>query len=116
VSVDGTTTSATATLTIATVASSVKFPGSTSLSHSDQFGWFAATGGAVLGCSFLLAWPSRRRQTIRLSLWLFALLLLGSACGGGHSNNGTPTGSYTVTVKGASGTVTHSAQVSITVQ
>jgi subtilase family serine protease len=116
VSVDSTTPSATATLTVATVASSVQVPGSASLSRSDHFRWFSVTGGSVLGCLFLLGLPSRRRRPARLSLWLFALLLLGSACGGGHSNNGTPTGSYTVTVKGTSGTVTHSAQVSITVQ
>jgi subtilase family serine protease len=116
VSVDSTTTSATATLTIATVASSVKFPGSASLLRSDRFEWFSATAAAVLGCSCLLGLRSRRRRTARIYRWLFPLLLLGSACGGGHSKNGTATGNYTVTVKGTNGTDTRTARIAITVQ
>jgi subtilase family serine protease len=117
VTLDSTTTSATAKLKIATVASSVKVTGSASLAHPGRFQWFATTGGVVLGCAFLLGLSSRRRRRPRrLGLWLFALLILSSGCGGGKSNNGTPTGSYTVTVKGASGTATHSVQVSLSVQ
>jgi subtilase family serine protease len=114
---DSTTTSATATLTIATVASSVRFPGSASLLSSDPFRWFAQGASGVLGCAFVLALPSRRRRhSARLGLWLFALLILGSGCGGRNSNNGTPTGGYTVTVKGVSGAATHSVQLSLSVQ
>jgi hypothetical protein len=69
----------------------------------------------LLGCSFLLGLPTRRRRAARVGLWLIAVLVLGSACGG-HSNNGTPAGNYTVTVKATNGTATRSAQVAVTVQ
>jgi subtilase family serine protease len=116
VTLDSTTTTAAATLKIATVASSVKSPGSASLAYSGRFQWLATTGGVMLGCAFLSLPYRRRRRPASLGLWLFALLIMSSGCGGGNSNNGTPTGSYTVTVKGASGSKTHSVQVSLTVQ
>jgi ABC-type glycerol-3-phosphate transport system substrate-binding protein len=54
-------------------------------------------------------------------LLVFALLAALVACGGGTSGTttstgGTPTGTYNVTVTGASGTLQHSVIVDVTVQ
>jgi len=56
------------------------------------------------------------------SLFLVLLTAALVACGGGSStttvptNPGTPTGSYTVTVTGTSGSLSHGLNVSVTVQ
>jgi hypothetical protein len=77
---------------------------------------------------FALVLPPRRRRGAALfGFFLFAALLTGIGCGGGSSNStstkvpstptdpGTSSGSYSVVVKGASGSITRSANVTVTV-
>lgn len=82
--------------------------------------WFAATGG--LFAAVLLGSVSPRRRWLGLlSLFVVVALLTGVACGGGggstvKKSEGTPAGSYTVTVTATSGSTTHSTDVNLTVQ
>lgn len=85
--------------------------------------WMIFGGGAILVCLLLLAWPDRKRRA-RLAFGLLALTLLAAslvACGGGSNNNqttdpGTPAGTYTVTVTGTSGSLSHTQNIPVTVQ
>jgi hypothetical protein len=88
--------------------------------------WLAPIGGAVLAAFFLLLIPTKRRR-LKLAFGSLFLVLLAAAmvaCGGGSSSTttpvtvpGTPTGNYTVTVTGASGTLSPSSvNVTVTVQ
>jgi hypothetical protein len=84
-------------------------------------------GGTFLFCALLLVAVTKSRVR-KLALGLLAATLLAAAfvaCGGGASsgggggggtNPGTPTGNYTLTVTGTSGSVTHSIQINVTVQ
>jgi hypothetical protein len=81
---------------------------------------FAATGG-LFAAVLLGGVSSRRRRLSILGCLIVVAVLAGVACGGGSSttqqkSHGTPAGSYTITVTGASGSTTHSANVSLTVQ
>jgi subtilase family serine protease len=81
---------------------------------------FAATGG-LFAAVLLGGVSSRRRRLSILGCLIVVAVLAGVACGGGSSttqqkSQGTPAGSYTITVTGASGSTTHSANVSLTVQ
>jgi hypothetical protein len=82
-----------------------------------------------MGLSFagiVLAGVPRRGKNKGKLLALFALafLLVTSGCGGGSSSGGTsnvtdpgtPKGNYTVTVTGTSGSITHTATFTLTVQ
>lgn len=115
-------TTGTATVTISTTASRTA-----SLHHGS--GWLVGST-AVFACIFLLGAPETRRR----SAGLIAIAIVGamtftaSSCGGGGSATasssrtvaGTPAGTYTVVVTGsapiAGQTVTHSSNVSVTVQ
>jgi len=85
--------------------------------------WWAPMGGAILAAFLLLLIPTKRRR-LKLAFGSLFLVLLAAAvvaCGGGSSspppiNPGTPTGSYTVTVKGTSSTLSSSVNVTVTVQ
>ena len=80
--------------------------------------WFAATGG-LLAAVFVGGIPGRRRWSFVLGLMLFVAFIAAVGCGGSshgtvQQNQGPQT--YTVTVTGTSGSTTHSADVSFTVQ
>ncbi|MGO9275734.1 MAG: protease pro-enzyme activation domain-containing protein [Terriglobia bacterium] len=68
-------------------------------------------------------WTRRQRALVGVTLAAVVLLLVlglascngGSSSGGGGSP-GTPSGAYTVTVTGTSGTLSHNAQVTVNVQ
>jgi subtilase family serine protease len=116
VSLDSATTNATSTLTIATAGSRARSSNSVSLNRGGGFG-LAAGGGALLGCVALLGLPPRSRFRIVFpGLLLLALLAPDFGCGGGSASSATPAGTYTVTVTGSSGSVTHNVQVSLSVQ
>jgi len=85
-------------------------------------------GGALLLCALLLVMVTRLRAR-KIAVGLLAVALLAAAlvaCGGGGSggggggsggsNPGTPTGNYTLTVTGTSGSVTHSLQINVNVE
>jgi hypothetical protein len=86
---------------------------------------WTVVGGATLACLMLFGIPARRRswRTMLRALALLATLSAGVlACGGsggGNSctpNSGTTPGTYTITLTGASGTVTAKNTINLTVQ
>jgi hypothetical protein len=86
--------------------------------------WLAPLGGAILAAFFLLLIPTKRRR-LKLAFGSLFLVLLAAAlvaCGGGSSstgpppNNGTPVGTYTVTVTGVSGSLSRSTNITVTVE
>jgi len=87
--------------------------------------WLAPLGGAVFAAFFLLLIPTKRRR-LKLAFGSLFLVLLAAAlvaCGGGGGgggnpppSGGTPAGTYTVTVTGVSGSLTRSANITVTVQ
>jgi hypothetical protein len=66
------------------------------------------------------AWAARLAFTAVLLLAIVAVAMSGCGGGGGSTttpvNNGTPVGSYTLTVTAASGNLTHTQQLTLTVQ
>jgi hypothetical protein len=83
--------------------------------------WLPVAGLAMAGISF----RSTPQKKAKISGFLFcALLVVGlvsqSACGGGGSSGGggggTPPGTYTITVKGTSASLSHSTTVTLRVQ
>jgi subtilase family serine protease len=115
------TTSGTATLTVTTASSGVSR--SVAPQHrGNVFAWFVSSGGGILAGVFLVGLPLRRRRAGLLGLLILALLAAGLGCGGNGSgsqaqaNTGTPAGNYYVAVTAASGSLSHSINVSITVQ
>jgi subtilase family serine protease len=86
--------------------------------------WFAATGG-LFAAVLLGGIPSqRRRWTSLFALVLIATVVGAAGCGGGggttpvQKQQGTPAGSYTITVTGTglTSTTTHTTVVGLTVQ
>ncbi len=109
------TTSGTTTLTVTTAAPTSAPPPFTPPN------WFV--GPAVLTGLLLLLLVVARKRRLALAFGLLALLLMSAglvACGGGGGgvvhNPGTPAGTYAITVTGTSGTLSHTATVSVTVQ
>ena len=114
--------SATSNLTVVTASTTVSFLHPKF--RSDLLTLYALwlpISGIVLPLSLA---KDKRRQKRFLAALLTTLLLTASAlqiaCGGGSNNvqgsGGTPPGTYTVTVKAASGSLTHTQTVTITVQ
>jgi subtilase family serine protease len=82
--------------------------------------WLMASGG-VFSVIILGGLPSRRRWVDFLGLLAVASIITAVGCGGGggsvqQKSQGTPAGTYTITVTGTSGSISHSAAVSFTVQ
>jgi hypothetical protein len=83
--------------------------------------WYTA-GGATLACLIFFGIPARHRRW-RSMLGMFTLLTFLAvglvSCGGKSSSNsgspGTTTGNYTITVTGASGSITQTTTITLTV-
>jgi len=111
---------ATATLTVSTTAAHI-LPGPTTASRQTKglSGWFGGTFALMTGV-FLVGLPARRRWSLGLSLFLFALLAAAIGCGGSGSSTpkdpGTPAGTYTATVTGTNGSTSRTTSVSVIVQ
>ena len=118
------TTGATATMTISTTAPHV-LPGASASLRTQGWGWLA-TSGILVGGVFLVGVPlNRRRRIAGLGVMLLVCFAAGAGCGGGSSggsstpkNAGTAAGSYSITVTGTSTSpaLSHTANVSVTVQ
>jgi hypothetical protein len=83
-----------------------------------RINWFP---GLLLALAGLLALGLRRRLVLRYILAASLLLVLAAAsCGGGTSvappNPGTPAGTYSLSITGASGNVTQTVKISLVVQ
>jgi trimeric autotransporter adhesin len=84
-----------------------------------------AASGALFACIVLFRIPAQRRklQTLLGLICLFIALAMGTVACGGHStgngggngNPGTTPGRYTITVTGASGSLTQTATLTLTV-
>ena len=90
--------------------------------------WYAAGSGAALACVLLLTLPRRRRWGALLAVLISVTALSAVGCGasntsntgGSGSGNGTGStnaqaGTYTFTITAVSGTIVHSAEVTVTV-
>ncbi|MFZ0736452.1 MAG: hypothetical protein WBL70_01380 [Candidatus Acidiferrales bacterium] len=115
-----------ATLTISTIANSIAppAPGARRNPYVPLAVAIVCFEAFILAL-FVFVRPSARPRRIAVALSFFALLLLlplGS-CGGGSSggssvgveNTGTPPGSYTITMTGTSGSLTHTTSVTLIV-
>jgi hypothetical protein len=111
-----------------TVAATIVTSTGTSAENRSPINKWPRRGGALLVCLVVLILPGSKRRKMFTSLVIvFALLLVsaqgcggsgGSSSGGGGSK-GTPSGTYTITITGATSagttTLTHSVQVKLTV-
>ena len=92
--------------------------------------WYAAGSGATLACVLLLTLPRRRRWGALLALLISVAALTAVGCGGaststsgggggtgggGSGSTNAQAGTYTFTITAVSGTLVHSAQVTVNV-
>lgn len=118
---------ATSTLTIRTKAAQNAALGSRSTSSGYQYAiWLWPSSFGLIGWMFVAGVSNRKKVSAEAKLTLRALvlgwLLSLCACGGGTGGGanklipGTPTGTYTVTVTGLSGSLVHTAVLTLSVQ
>ncbi len=108
------------TLTVATTAATTAFVAPRL--KGVFYAMWLPIGLALVGSGF----ASRKKRILSLLLGcvLFSGLIFLAACGGGSSSGGggggghpgTPAGTYTITVTGASGSLSHTATLSLVVQ
>ena len=123
-SVDVTSGSATATLTVNTTAAHAVASTSASARPHHGFPWLPASGGLLFAGMVLGDVPSRRRKSAAMAMVVFACIAVWAGCGGGSSsggggstsNVGTPAGGYTIAVTANSGSITRTANITVTVQ
>jgi len=104
-----------ATLTVNTTGAS------TAQSAKDGRFFGERMGGLALGCLLLFMVPRRRAWAALGMVVLAAGSLVVIGCGGSSGtrtsgSTGTPAGNYTVTVTAASGTISTTTQIAVTVQ
>jgi hypothetical protein len=112
-------TTASATLTISTIASN----SSSADAARGELPWYAS-GGTALACVLLFGIPRRRswRALLGAFVLLFALASGVAACGGSlvatgaASSGGTTPGAYVIAVTGTSGATTATTSVTVTVE
>lgn len=102
---------ATVTITVTTTAASLVPVGRVRPPRGTLAPWLAPLG--LLGA--LLMWARRRWVSMVLMLITLAMMRWAS-CGGGQGIAGTPTGVYDLTVTVSGGNITHTTNVSLTVQ
>jgi subtilase family serine protease len=119
-------------LKASTTTAGLTKPSLTPFEHpSGKTPWFAAGSGATLACVLLFLAPRRRRWGALLAVLISVAALTAIGCGGtststtggsgtGGGGGGTGTtnaqpGTYVFTVTAVSGTVVHSAQVTVNV-
>lgn len=115
-----TSSGATSTLTITTTGATAALNRPTGIFYAM---WLPIVGLSLIGMRFSAS-GARRKKLLGFLLvgTVMALLFILPACGGSSGGGGgggctgcTPAGSYTVTVSGAAGGVTHTAAVTLTV-
>jgi len=116
------TPSQTSTLTVSTTAATTS--GLVVPRVGNGKGWLGAGSGAALALLLFFGIPARRRSWRSMLGIIVAMALIGalSSCGGsggggggGQTIPGTTAGTYTVTVTGASGSITQTTPVTISV-
>ncbi len=108
VTLSATATTAQATLTINALSASGEL-------RRGRSTWLLAS--FIFPALIWMGLPMGRRRLSRLSVLLFGLLMLSPACGGGSSTKPQPkAATYSVTVNGTSGALSHGTTVSVTVQ
>jgi hypothetical protein len=110
---------ATTTMTISTTAPHV-LPGASASARPQGLGWLAA-GSSVLFAGIIgLGVPSRRRRYMAgFGLMMLVVFAAGMGCGGSSGSSskaGTAAGTYSITVTATSGSLSHTANVALTVQ
>lgn len=118
------------TLKASQVTGNLTRPNLTPFQHpSDKTPWYAAGSGATLACVLLFTLPRRRRWGALLAVLISVAALTAVGCGAGNTSNSGGTGgggngatttnaqsgTYTFTITAVSGTIAHSANVTVTV-